>query len=981
MKKLISLHLNGEAQPQLLMTVIRFAMPERNHTLKKLCLLYLEVVDKTGADGKLLPEMILVCNFLRNDLQHPNEYVRGVTLRFLCRLREPELLEPLVPAVRQNLEHRHAYVRRHAVLALHQIYRHFEHLCPDAPELLATVLEADADASCKRNALLMLSECAPERAQAYLDGVLEQVPAFEERLQLLVVGLVRQLARVQPTQRGRYARCVFALLSSSSPAVQFEAAGTLLALSAAPAAVRQAVAAYVSLLCTQPDPAVKLVVLERLERLRETQPRALGELLMDLLRALAAPSLEIRRRTLAIAMDLVTQRNVDEVLAFLRKEIQKTQAREFEHGAEYRQLLVHAIRQCALRFPETAAQVVLLLVDFVGDQATQTALDVVQFAREVLQAYPAARPELLRRLSQALSLVQHSKVHRALLWLLAEHAHEPADLDLCLTAIHEHLGEPPYLPATSPAAATGSASSSTAASTSTSAPAAPPVPSGTGGGRLVLPDGTYATQSAFTEAASAGAGAGSGEGAGGAGGRSIRALICSGDALLAVVVAQSLTKLALKARQAAGLSATLRNTLAVEAQKAVLGLLRLGQSLDPPFEADAQERLATALRALGLPPTSPQARRLESIYVRECLQAFARLAEERRRDAAQRNEAQARRKKAEGVQADDLIRLRQLRPGAMAAAGSPAVLLSAVRGLVDAADESEEDPLVVELRRAAGLDDKSSRSGPAAAAATTTTASIAASSSASGAGASGAFAGSSLGRVQQLSGFSDPLYAEAVITAHQYDILLEVRVVNQTSDTLQNVALELATLGDLRLVERPAPLTMGPFDRRTIRASIKVSSTETGVIFGQLVYDVAGQHGAHGDRNCVVLQDIHLDVIDYIAPQDCGEAEFRRMWAEFEWENKVPVVTQISDPAQYLQHILRHTNMRCLNPQALIEPCDFLSANLYARSIFGEDALANVSIERSPDGRLQGFIRIRCKTQGIALSLGDKIAQRQKVAA
>lgn len=37
----------------------------------------------------------------------------------------------------------------------------------------------------------------------------------------------------------------------------------------------------------------------------------------------------------------------------------------------------------------------------------------------------------------------------------------------------------------------------------------------------------------------------------------------------------------------------------------------------------------------------------------------------------------------------------------------------------------------------------------------------------------------------------------------------------------------------------------------------------------------------------------------------------------------------------------------------------------------GEDALANLSIEKQ-DGILQGHIRIRSKTQGIALSLGDK---------
>jgi hypothetical protein len=46
----------------------------------------------------------------------------------------------------------------------------------------------------------------------------------------------------------------------------------------------------------------------------------------------------------------------------------------------------------------------------------------------------------------------------------------------------------------------------------------------------------------------------------------------------------------------------------------------------------------------------------------------------------------------------------------------------------------------------------------------------------------------------------------------------------------------------------------------------------------------------------------------------------------------------------------------------------------------GEDALVNVSVEKQSDGRLGGYIRIRSKTQGIALSLGDKITLRQKVA-
>ena len=52
-----------------------------------------------------------------------------------------------------------------------------------------------------------------------------------------------------------------------------------------------------------------------------------------------------------------------------------------------------------------------------------------------------------------------------------------------------------------------------------------------------------------------------------------------------------------------------------------------------------------------------------------------------------------------------------------------------------------------------------------------------------------------LSKVIQLTGFSDPVYAEAYVNVNQYDIVLDVLIVNQTPDTLQGLALELATLG------------------------------------------------------------------------------------------------------------------------------------------------------------------------------------------
>lgn len=53
---------------------------------------------------------------------------------------------------------------------------------------------------------------------------------------------------------------------------------------------------------------------------------------------------------------------------------------------------------------------------------------------------------------------------------------------------------------------------------------------------------------------------------------------------------------------------------------------------------------------------------------------------------------------------------------------------------------------------------------------------------------------------------------------------------------------------------------------------------------------------------------------------------------------------------------------------------------LFVCSVFGEDALVNVSVEKKEDndGKLAGYIRIRSKTQGIALSLGERITSVQR---
>jgi coatomer subunit beta len=231
-----------------------------------------------------------------------------------------------------------------------------------------------------------------------------------------------------------------------------------------------------------------------------------------------------------------------------------------------------------------------------------------------------------------------------------------------------------------------------------------------------------------------------------------------------------------------------------------------------------------------------------------------------------------------------------------------------------------------------------------------------------------------LNRVYQLTGFADPVYAEAQLTVMDYDIILDILVVNQTDDIMENLQVELNTSGDLKLTERPVPFTLKPSGTHKLSASIKVTSTESGVIFGNIVYDRAGK-----GQTVVVLNNIMMDIMDYITPATTSDVHFRTMWAEFEWENKVAINTDITDLNEYLEHIVRITNMRCLTPEATMSgSCQFLAANFYARSIFGEDALLNLSVELDGADKVTGYIRIRSKTQGIALSLGDKITSRQR---
>ncbi|KAF5385158.1 hypothetical protein D9615_000914 [Tricholomella constricta] len=914
LRKIVISTINGNPQPTLMMPIIQYVLPSRNKQLKKLLHFYWEVCPKYDENGKLKQEMILVVNAIRNDLQHPNEYIRGATLRFLQKIaKDAELLEPLIPTCRACLEHRHSYVRKNAVFAIYSIYREFEHLIPDAPELMYTFLIAETDSTCKRNAFVFLAHCSMPKAVEYILSIYDTIPSLEESLQMSIIEVIRLDCKNDSAHRSRYIRCIFELLETSSHAVKYEAATTLTTLTQNPAAIKAAASCFVNLVIKESDNNVKLIVLDRLDSLRSKHVHILDSLIMDVLQILSRQDadMEVRRKAIAIVLSMTSSRNVEEVVMFLKKQLQKTQEADFEKAPEYRQLLIQSIHITAIKFSEVAASVVHALMEFLGDSNNPSALDVVSFVREVVEKFPHLRATISEKLISTLPEIKSGKVFRGILWILGEYVETVPDIQSTMREIRKVLGEIPIL-ASEQRLLDDATADDGAAEEGEDKEKEKAKAEGTGRPR-VLADGTYATETAYSSTTTARL-----EAVKAASKPPLRTLILGGDFFTGAVLAAALTKLVLRFAEKAQ-DPVASNTLRAEAMLIMTSIIRVGQSkfVTVQIDEDSNERIMNCIQTLSELEAQPA---VHEIFLTDTKAAFSKMLGAQEKRAAEKKEMET--TKAVVIQVDDLLSFRQFS-----------------KKTADDAIDYDED-----LGRATGAGEQQED-----------------------------FM-SNLSRISQLTGFSDPIYAEAYVKMHGFDILLDVLLVNQTANTLQNLCLDFATLGDLKIVERPAVYTIAPHGFQSIKATIKVSSTETGVIFGSILWE-----GPNMSEACVILNDIHIDIMDYIKPAYCNEAQFRSMWTEFEWENRVNVNNPMSDPREYLKHVMQATNMSCLTPEgATSGECDFLSANMYARSLFGEDALANLSIERTEAGTITGHVRIRSKTQGIALSLGDRITMAQK---
>jgi coatomer subunit beta len=117
-------------------------------------------------------------------------------------------------------------------------------------------------------------------------------------------------------RKPRYLRLIFDLLEAKTSTVVYEAASSLCTLTSNPVAIKAAAAKFIELAVNEPDNNVKLIVLERVATLRRKNDSVLDDLVMEILRILSSPDLDVRKKALDIALELVTNRTVEEGMLF-----------------------------------------------------------------------------------------------------------------------------------------------------------------------------------------------------------------------------------------------------------------------------------------------------------------------------------------------------------------------------------------------------------------------------------------------------------------------------------------------------------------------------------------------------------------------------------------------------------------------------------------------------------------------------------------
>ena len=920
LQKVLGSMVNDDNYPEdLMINVIHHLTIVDDIKIKKMLFLFWEVIEKHKPDGSMKDEIILLCNGIRKDLDSPNEYIRGRTLRLLTKLPYKEILENVKAAVFDNIKHVHPYVRSNAIMCVLSFIDNFGvDIVPDSlPDDLKEIILKDTDTATRRNAYVLYSRISPMESLSLTQEIMEnnEISELGDLFALCIVENLRKLNKIFPQKSSNFIHLLLELSVHKSHSVLFEIGSLLLEISSNPNVVSSAVNILCSLLHEERDNNTLIIILKKLYNIKNRHGEILQEQILTFANLINLNyAVELRKLSFKLIDELITESSITQVFdKFMNIFTQLNSVNESEYTIELKSSMLKCMLKNIIKFPKIDKMYILFVLEknitfkkdklFVYSQISTIKQLFTVYNKPEDENSILIINEMLKKIIKLFEEIDQYEIMETCIWILANYSKEIPLLQQSFDLILKNLGDLNFqfleedLTLEKMDSDTINNDSSKRTVTKT----------------VILPDGTYGTvteildvkeikkQKEF---------------------KYLRKFILETSFYFSANLVSALTNIIFKMNKLKfdKFKIYYFNTLNI-----ICAILKMNSKLiykDP----DNTNHIKMCLKFLlsNNNTVYEEWNAYMQIYEKELKQA-------QDQSKLEQELSSKKSKDFKNNQPDDFISFRHCK------IYDP-----------DNPDLGEDESNINQIsKQSTEISDELFNT----------------SSSRDSENKKRRF-------VEVLSGTEDPLFVEAEVNIYTFDLSIEFTIRNKSKNALQNVQLQLFVPKEFSIIEKPPIFTLEPNETVHVRSSVKFTKTINAYIFGQISFN-----NFKGENSFMHLSGLFIELLSTYK-ENISDLDFRKNWSDYTWEHNVMIVSRKKTFSECVNELIKGLNMTLVSPKTIEMINDefpFMVCNLYAKTKLGENALVNLSVERSKDNKIIGSCFIRSKTKDFMTSLGEKI--------
>ena len=921
LKTVLGSMVNDDNYPEdLMINVIHHLTIVDDIKIKKMLFLFWEVIDKHKPDGTMKDEIILLCNGIRKDLDSPNEYIRGRTLRLLTKLPYKEILENVKAAVFDNIKHVHPYVRSNAIMCVLSFIDNFGvDIVPDSlPDDLKEIILKDTDTATRRNAYVLYSRISPMESLSLTQEIMEnnEISELGDLFALCIVENLRKLNKIFPQKSSNFIHLLLELSVHKSHSVLFEIGSLLLEISSNPNVVSSAVNILCSLLHEERDNNTLIIILKKLYNIKNRHGEILQEQILTFANLINLNyAVELRNLSFKLIDELITESTITQVFdKFMNIFTQLNSVNESEFTIELKSSMLKCMLKNIIKFPKIDKMYILFVLEknitfkkdklFVYSQISTIKQLFTVYNKSEDENSILILNEMLKKIIKLFEEIDQYEIMETCIWILANYSKDVPLLQQSFDLILKNLGDLNFEfleeELTLEKMDSDIINNDSAKRTVTKT--------------VILPDGTYGTvteildvkeikkQKEF---------------------KYLRKFILETSFYFSANLVSALTNIIFKMNKLKfdKFKIYYFNTLNI-----ICAILKMNSKLiykDP----DNTNHIKMCLKFL-LSNNNTIYDEWNS-YMQK-YEKQLKLAQDQTKLEQELSNIKS--KDFKNNQPDDFISFRHCK---IYDPDNP-----------DLGEDESDMNLInkqnVEINEELFNTNSSSRESD----------------------------NKKRRFVEVLSGTEDPLFVEAEVNIYTYDLSIEFTIKNKSKNALQNVSLQLFVPKEFSIIEKPPIFTLEPNETVHVRSSVKFTKTINAYIFGQISFN-----NFKGENSFIHLSGLFIELLSTYK-ENISDLDFRKNWSDYTWEHNVMIVSRKKKFSECVNELIKGLNMTLVSPKTIEMINDefpFMVCNLYAKTKLGENALVNLSVERSKDNKIIGSCFIRSKTKDFMTGLGEKI--------